>query len=147
MGIRMPKILVVDDDALGRELAERCLKPLEKLEVVFATNGNEALESIPGEKPDRPLSFQIAYIVELMPVAGGPSVPDAFTDTEDGRGITWGISHFVNAGNDWDREHSVLARFDCDLSQDVDDQQMEERLETEMPLPNWCSGPGLQKKK
>lgn len=70
------------------------------------------------------VNFEVASIVELMPVAGGAYVPDAFTDTQNGRGITWGISHFVNAGDDWDREHSVLARFDCDLSQDVHDREM-----------------------
>lgn len=70
------------------------------------------------------VNFEIASIVELMPVAGGPFVADAFTDTKDGRGITWGISHFTNANGDWSRNHSVLARFDCDLSQDVDDQDM-----------------------
>lgn len=70
------------------------------------------------------VSFNIASMVELMPVAGGPYVPDAFTDTKDGRGITWGISHFTNAASDWKRNHAILTRFDCDLSQDVNDIQM-----------------------
>ncbi len=70
------------------------------------------------------VSFRIASIVELMPTAGGPFIPDAFTDTQDGRGITWGISHFTNAAGDWKRNHSILTRFDCDLSQDVHDVQM-----------------------
>jgi CheY-like chemotaxis protein/anti-sigma regulatory factor (Ser/Thr protein kinase) len=48
----MPKILVVDDDPLDRELAIRCLKPLRNLEVAFATNGTEALKLIPEQKPD-----------------------------------------------------------------------------------------------
>ncbi|BAX78475.1 glycoside hydrolase family 117 protein [Labilibaculum antarcticum] len=72
------------------------------------------------------VNFEIASIVELMPDAGGPFIPDAFTDTKDGRGITWGISHFTNAAEDWNRNHSVLTRFDCDLSLDIDDQQMKE---------------------
>ena len=46
------------------------------------------------------------------------------TDTKDGRGITWGIAHFTNAAGDWKRNHAVLTRFDCDLSQDVHDPQM-----------------------
>lgn len=70
------------------------------------------------------VNFRIASITELLPLAGGPFVPDAFTDTKNGRGITWGISHFINAGGDWENNHTVLTRFDCDLSQDVDDQQM-----------------------
>lgn len=70
------------------------------------------------------VNFEIASITELLPVAAGPYVPDAFTDTKDGRGITWGISHFTNAAEDWNRNHSILTRFDCDLSLDVEDRQM-----------------------
>ncbi|MCL7762557.1 family 43 glycosylhydrolase [Polaribacter sp. Z014] len=69
------------------------------------------------------INFNIASITELMPIAGGPFIPDAFTDTKDGRGITWGISHFT-AVNGWSTNHSILARFDCDLSLDVDDPNM-----------------------
>ncbi|MFC1764695.1 glycoside hydrolase family 117 protein [Planctomycetota bacterium] len=69
--------------------------------------------------------FKIASIVELMPAAAGPFVPDAFTDTKDGRGITWGLSHFTNYTN-WSQNHAVLARFDCDLSLDLDDPQMKQ---------------------
>jgi len=70
------------------------------------------------------VNFEIASITELLPVAAGPFVPDAFTNTKNGRGITWGISHFTNAAMDWNRNHSVLTRFDCDLSLDLDDAQM-----------------------
>lgn len=70
------------------------------------------------------VNFEIASIVELMPVAAGPFVPDAFTNTADGRGITWGLSHFTNVPRDRERNHSILVRFDCDLSLDMDDQQM-----------------------
>ncbi len=70
------------------------------------------------------VNFKVAAITtELMPNAGGPFVPDAFTDTKYGRGITWGLSHFT-AATGWDTQHSVLARFDCDLSLDVDDPAM-----------------------
>ena len=61
----------------------------------------------------------------MMPLAAGPYVPDAFTDTKDGRGITWGISHFNHLGPPGKR-YSILARFDCDLSLDVDDAQMKD---------------------
>lgn len=70
------------------------------------------------------VNFKVAAITELMPTAAGPFVPDAFTDTKDGRGITWGLSHFTNAANDWKRNHAVLTRFDCDLSRDVHDAEM-----------------------
>ncbi len=69
------------------------------------------------------INFDIASIVELMPTAAGPYVPDAFTDTKDGRGISWGLCHFINAGTK-DTRHSILARFDCDLSQDIHDPEM-----------------------
>ncbi len=69
------------------------------------------------------VNFEIASITNLMPIAGGPFIPDAFTDTKDGRGITWGISHFTNATT-WDQNHAVLTRFDCDLSLDLNDPVM-----------------------
>ena len=59
-----------------------------------------------------------------MPIAAGPYIPDAFTNTKDGRGITWGISHFTNYTGKWSQNHAIMVRFDCDLSQDVDDQLM-----------------------
>ncbi|GJM63806.1 glycoside hydrolase family 117 protein [Persicobacter diffluens] len=68
------------------------------------------------------VNFDIASITEMLPVAAGPFVPDAFTNTDDGRGITWGLSHVINAGGNW--RHTILVRFDCDLSQDIDDQDM-----------------------
>ncbi|GAF05038.1 glycoside hydrolase family protein [Saccharicrinis fermentans] len=70
------------------------------------------------------VNFEIASITEMVPIATGPFVPDAFTNTSDGRGITWGLCHFVNAGQYGVNQHSILARFDCDLSLDVDDPTM-----------------------
>ncbi|AWB65646.1 glycoside hydrolase [Saccharobesus litoralis] len=69
------------------------------------------------------VNFEIASHVEMMPVAAGPYVPDAFTDTKYGRGITWGLSHFT-AVNGWEINYSELARFDVDLSLDVHDPAM-----------------------
>ncbi|WNH14425.1 glycoside hydrolase family 117 protein [Thalassobellus suaedae] len=69
------------------------------------------------------VNFEIASIVELMPTAAGPYIPDAFTNTKDGRGITWGISHFTNYTT-WAENHAILVRFDCDLSLDIDDPEM-----------------------
>ena len=70
------------------------------------------------------VNFEIASITELMPFAGAPFVPDAFTNTKDGRGITWGLAHFINAGNEWQKNHAILTRFDCDLSRDLHDPEM-----------------------
>lgn len=69
------------------------------------------------------VNFEIAAISSLLPIAAGPFIPDAYTDTKDGRGITWGVSHFTNV-NGWKTNHAVLARFDCDLSQDLNDPNM-----------------------
>ncbi|WP_282037615.1 glycoside hydrolase family 117 protein [Saccharicrinis aurantiacus] len=71
------------------------------------------------------INFEIAAISELMPYAAAPFVPDAFVDTKDGRGITWGMAHFINI-NGWDTFHSMLVRFDCDLSQDINDPEMKQ---------------------
>jgi len=69
------------------------------------------------------VNFEIASIVSLMPATAGPFVPDAFSDTKNGRGITWGLSHFTNATT-WDKNHAILCRFDCDLSLDLHDPVM-----------------------
>ncbi|WP_017446943.1 family 43 glycosylhydrolase [Gayadomonas joobiniege] len=69
------------------------------------------------------VNFNIASVVELMPNAAGFYVPDAFTDTKYGRGVTWGLSHFT-AVNGWDTNHSQLTRFDTDLSLDLHDPEM-----------------------
>lgn len=69
------------------------------------------------------VNFEVKSIVALMPTAAGPFVPDAFTNTSDGRGITWGLSHFTNVTT-WAQNHAILTRFDCDLSQDINDEDM-----------------------
>ena len=69
------------------------------------------------------VNFDIASVTHLMPYAAGSYVPDAFTSNGNGRGITWGLSHFTGIGGH-KKQHSILARFDCDLSLDLDDRQM-----------------------
>lgn len=70
------------------------------------------------------VNFDIASITELMPYAAAPYVPDAFINTTDGRGITWGMAHFINVTGDWSNFCSKLVRFDCDLSRDIHDPEM-----------------------
>ncbi|GAA4937992.1 hypothetical protein GCM10023314_08240 [Algibacter agarivorans] len=70
------------------------------------------------------VNFEIAAVSKLLPVAAGPFSPDAFLDSNNADGITWGLSHFINAGNDWNKMHTKLARFDCDLSQKTNDRSM-----------------------
>jgi hypothetical protein len=69
------------------------------------------------------VNFEIASITMLMPIASGPYIPDAFTNTNNGRGITWGLSH-ITAVTGWDTNHAILLRFDCDLSLDLHDPDM-----------------------
>ncbi|MBK1880065.1 glycoside hydrolase family 117 protein [Pelagicoccus mobilis] len=71
------------------------------------------------------VNFEIASITELMPYAAAPYVPDAFTNTKYGRGVTWGLAHFIHQGGKG-QSHSILVRFDCDLSLDLDDPEMKE---------------------
>jgi len=66
------------------------------------------------------VNFRVASCLSLTPTAAAPFTPDAFTDTKYGRGVSWGLCHFINAGKPGKR-YSIIARFDCDLSLDVDD--------------------------
>lgn len=79
------------------------------------------------------VNFEIASITELMPYAAAPYVPDAFTNTEDGRGITWGMAHFINATGNWNKFCSILVRFDCDLSRDLHDPEMKQHRVVHQP--------------
>lgn len=72
------------------------------------------------------VNFEIAAISGLFPIAPGAYVPDAFADNGDGRGISWGLCHFRNIRLAEGKSHSILARFDCDLSLDIHDPEMKE---------------------
>ena len=64
------------------------------------------------------LNFEVVGKVTVPPVAAGPHVPDAFADSGDGRGVTWGLSHIQHA-NEGRLANGYLVRFDCNLSRDV----------------------------
>ncbi|MFI3269306.1 MAG: family 43 glycosylhydrolase [Rikenellaceae bacterium] len=63
------------------------------------------------------VNFHVASIGGLMPDASGLYDPDAFTNSDYARGITWGICHI----NKYQKgsTHSLMFRFDCDLSLDT----------------------------
>jgi len=65
------------------------------------------------------LNFEVKSHLQLPPRAAGPFCPDLFADNGDGRGITWGLCHIHPRGTAGDGG-LILARFDCDLSRDVD---------------------------
>ena len=48
----MPTILIVDDDEVDRELAERCLAPVGQLVVLHAEDGQMALDCLADHRPD-----------------------------------------------------------------------------------------------
>ncbi|MGD8241060.1 MAG: family 43 glycosylhydrolase [Armatimonadota bacterium] len=96
---------------------ETCLWPYR--------SGIAALVSLDGPEkntvqyaPDG-VSFEMMSLLQAPPIAPGPFVPDAFADNGDGRGFTWGLCHINPDGGGLSNE-SILARFDCDLSRDVD---------------------------
>ena len=63
------------------------------------------------------VNFEVASMIQVPPVAPGPFVPDAFADNSNGRGISWGLCHIMD--KDSGANNSILARFDCDLSLDI----------------------------
>lgn len=69
-------------------------------------------------------NFKIKSKISMPPLAAGPFIPDAFADNKDGRGITWGFTHYINAGSSYKHYYSKLFRFDCDLSLDVEYDEM-----------------------
>jgi len=48
----MPTLLIVDDDAVDRELARRCVASIEDLEILEAENGEQAIAALAGHVPD-----------------------------------------------------------------------------------------------
>lgn len=93
------------------------------------------------------VNFEIASITELMPYAAAPYVPDAFTDTKDGRGITWGLAHFINVTGNWDQFSSKLVRFDCDLSLDLHDPEMKKHRVVHQPDVYYRQGLSAKQRK
>ena len=65
------------------------------------------------------LNFTVKSLIQLPPLAPGPFCPDLFADNGDGRGITWGLCH-IHRRTTEPRPSCYIARFDCDLSKDVD---------------------------
>ncbi len=65
------------------------------------------------------VNFEMMSVLQVPPIAPGPYVPDAFDSNGDGRGITWGLMH-IDGRDSQGRPYKYLARFDCDLSLDVD---------------------------
>lgn len=96
---------------------ETCLFPWkEGIAAIVSLDGPE--KNTVQYAPDG-LNFEMKSILQVPPIAPGPFVPDAFSDNGNGRGITWGLCH-INPDGGGSAKSSMLARFDCDLSRDVD---------------------------
>ena len=63
--------------------------------------------------------FEIKSLIQVPPVAPGPFCPGAFSDDKKNTGFTWGLCH-INIDGGGAQQSSILARFDCDLSPDID---------------------------
>ncbi len=97
---------------------ETCYFPYKDGVATLAIKDGNERETIQFSKDGA--NFEIASVVTLPPTAAAPYIPDVFKDTKDGRGFTWGLCHFVNAGTP-EKSYSIMARFNCDLSQDYDE--------------------------
>ncbi len=97
---------------------ETCYFPFKDGIATLAVKDGNERETIQFSKDGA--NFEIASVITLTPTAAAPFVADAFTDTKDGRGFSWGLCHFVNAGTP-EKSYSIMARFNCDLSQDYDE--------------------------
>ena len=63
--------------------------------------------------------FEIKSLIQVPPVAPGPFCPGAFLDDKKNTGFTWGLCH-INIDGGGAQQSSILARFDCDLTPDID---------------------------
>ena len=63
------------------------------------------------------INFKVESFIQIPPVAPGVFCSDAFADNLNGRGISWGLCHIMDKESG--ANNSILARFDCDLSLDI----------------------------
>jgi hypothetical protein len=60
------------------------------------------------------VNFELKASIAIPPNAAGAFSPDDFTNTDNGRGISWGIGHVTQSRS---KPWPYLIRFDCDLTQ------------------------------
>lgn len=83
------------------------------------------------------INFEVKSHVTYPPNAAGGYIPDKYTNTKDGQGFTWGISHVMPGPG---HPEAYLVRFDCDLSQSVS--WPRNRNGIEMMKNYWTPNPG-----
>ena len=95
----------------GLAIADDPLGPFEKCSLNPVLNSGHETGLF---APDG-INFGVAASVSLMPIAPGPYVPDAFTNTDNGQGITWGLCHFTGVGEKRGIENYAKAKGVNDL--------------------------------
>ena len=90
---------------------ETCLFPYS--EGVLAICGHDGPEKDTIQYAPDGLNFDVKAHVFLPPLAAGPFAPDSYSDTIDGKGILWGLSHI--ATEEMKSGNSYIVRFDCNL--------------------------------
>ena len=94
---------------------ETCMFPWKK--GVAAIVSLDGAEKNTIQYADDGINFKVMSLIQIPPVAPGVFCSDVFADNLNGRGITWGLCHIMDKESG--ANNSILARFDCDLSLDV----------------------------
>ena len=95
---------------------ETCLFPYG--EGLLAICGHDGPEKDTLQYAADGLNFELVSHVTLPPLAAGPFAPDSYSDTKEGQGIIWGLSHI--ATEEMKHGNSYIVRFDCNLRRDIE---------------------------
>jgi two-component system alkaline phosphatase synthesis response regulator PhoP len=108
------KILIADDEAHLRTLIRQVLEDLEEegVEILIASNGDEALETIQAEKPD------LVFLDVMMPKKSGFDVCQAVKSSQDTKSIY--IILLTAKGQEFDRRRGLEVGADVFMTKPFD---------------------------
>ena len=108
------KVLIVDDEAHLRMLIQQTLEELEDedVELLTATNGEEALETIQAEKP------QLVFLDVMMPKKSGFDVCNAVKNELQMQGVH--IILLTAKGQEFDKQKGLEVGADLYLTKPFD---------------------------
>ncbi len=123
-----PKILIVDDEAHIRLLLEQSLEDLEDkgVELLLATNGEEALEILEAERP------QLVFLDVMMPKVNGFDVCQAIKH-ELGLHDVY-VVMLTAKGQEVDRQRGTEAGADTYITKPFDPDELLELAEQRLGL-------------
>ncbi len=123
-----PKILIVDDEAHIRLLLEQSLEDLEDkgVELLLATNGEEALEILEAERP------QLVFLDVMMPKVDGFDVCQAIKH-ELGLHDVY-VVMLTAKGQEVDRQRGTEAGADTYITKPFDPDELLELAEQRLGL-------------